>query len=599
MHKPDGPRDAFERKFEDKDRYPACPKPGHQGDGFKIEAYGFARRGPGGERKVEKFRCTSKVTTGTKTTKTTHFFTRDTQKVPAPEFARLVCPEHPEARVIRHGVHSRLGVARQEYKCYGPPVHRFSTVLPRARVPLDGDWQAADAVVNPHRGDLASARGHTSSAVLVAEGLQMLANGRSYAEVGEWAAQNRPRRIPKDERDALRVWEREAKRAENLGLPAPSRPEPTEKDPPKNPRANAWQSGADWCEVFSPLLFDTWVAEINEVPMLPGYRIVVLDDAPFYGGPKRVNGKGENQKQLFSVLVLTEYFRTSEASQRYQRRTRLIRAFPSHTAGAYKLMFDEIGYIPDVIIADGSKPLKSLLDGLHATPEGANVIWGPSPFHVVKQMRPVLKKMTDRGFVPGDLTYRMENWTFLNSPQEWERWWHDLDNRMDTQSVAVGVRPNTWRKTHYERVLKGLQWRAENPSSPGGTSGVESIITQQVKPFLGRRYKTFTNIERTNRLLDLLTLRMNGKMGDRAAITALLVADAEAEKGYAPRPRTITDPRGAKSLMDKSLVPEPFNIKAQKHAAARPYKKRARVKKTAPAKRSAPRPASKPKGASS
>lgn len=140
---------------------------------------------------------------------TVHYFTVLVEVEPPPRFAPVRCEAHHGSKVIRWGVGNKDGTRRQRYRCEpkdGSQAHTFTPTLPRRAVKLEPEWNEADAVRNPHRGPTASGRGQASTTELVAEGLQMISQGVSYAQVGRWARDKRPRRTRDPVVAATELW---------------------------------------------------------------------------------------------------------------------------------------------------------------------------------------------------------------------------------------------------------------------------------------------------------------------------------------------------------------------------------------------------------
>lgn len=484
-----------------------------------------------------------------------HTFSVCVDEEPLPKFAPVRCAEHSGSMVARWGTNNRAGARHQRYRCRPANTseeHTFTLTLPRAAVAHDPKWSTSDAVKNPHRGATASGRGQTATTETVAEGLQQLAMGNSYAQVGNWARSQRPMRLkhPKHEEEA---------EPKKKGRPSKKKPvvvaTSTATKRKKNLRTNYWQTGADWVEMFSPVLWNAWQEELSKepVPTLP--RVLVLDDIPFYAGAAP-SGRS-NSAMVFSALVATEYYQAAPDSSRYRQRVRLVRAYPTHNGDAYELLVLESGVVPDVIVSDSSTSILAMVARLKK--QNPNLVWVPSAFHVSKQLMKALGKMRwgtpARRFVPRDLLERLEDFSFLDSPEDWRKWWHDLDARCLAQGVPDDKLPTHWRGKYYEKIADALAYLVVHPGVPRGTGAVEASIRGQVKPFFEPRAAFFTNVERSNRLADLLTLRMNDRMDNRATIAAILRRDAESAGGYVPPARSITERKGAQLLRDPLVLP--------------------------------------------
>ncbi len=476
-----------------------------------------------------------------------HTFSVCVDEEPLPKFAPVKCVEHPGSRVMRKGTNNSKGTRHQRYLCRPAnedEEHRFTLPLPRTAVEQDPKWSTSDAVKNPHRGATASGRGQTATTETVAEGLQQLSMGNSYAQVGKWARSQRPMRVkhPKP------MEEPESKKKSSVVVKVAA----TKK---KNLRTNYWQTGADWVEMFSPVLWNAWQEELSKEPAPTLPRVLVLDDIPFYAGAAP-SGRS-NSAMVFSALVATEYYQAAPDSSRYRQRVRLVRAYPTHNGDAYELLVLESGVVPDVIVSDSSTSILAMVARLKK--QNPNLVWVPSAFHVSKQLMKALGKMRwgkpARHFVPGDLLESLEDFSFLNSPEDWRSWWHDLGARCLAQGVPADKFPTHWRGKYYDKIADALDYLVVHPGVPRGTGAVEASIRGQVKPFFEPRAAAFTNIERINRLADLLTLRMNDRMDNRAAIAATLRRDAESAGGYVPPARSITERKGAQLLRDPLVLP--------------------------------------------
>jgi hypothetical protein len=431
--------------------------------------------------------------------------------------------------VVRWGTNNKRGAKHQRYKCYpadGSKAHTFTQPLPRKQVAQDPNWTVADVVRNPHRGPLASGRGHEFTMKVVAEGLQMLGQGASYASVGRWAFDQKPQRR-------------------------------RSQQPKKRSGKHYWQTGASWAELYGPVLWDHWQHKVAasderaEASSLP--RVLVVDDVPVFGDATEDGGK-KRSAMLFSVLVATEYYPNATGTD-YDRRVRLIRAFPQHTIDAYELLVYDCGFLPDVVVSDSSHSIKGMVKRVRKL--NPDLVWVPSAFHVVEQLRRAMKKLTTKPptpFVPGNLLAQMEGMTFLTSERAWDEWWQDLDRRMNTQRIAATYRPDKWRRDYDAEMRNALRFTAVHRAVPRGTGALEAAIRNEVGPFFAGRAQRFTNIERLNRACDLLTLRLNKELDNRADIEKVLTAAALDGDGWMPPARQVNDPEGYRSLYSPDVL---------------------------------------------
>ncbi len=88
---------------------------------------------------------------------------------------------------------------------------------------------------------------------------------------------------------------------------------------------------------------------------------------------------------------------------------------------------------------------------------------------------------------------------------------------------------------------------------PRSTGALEATLFEVVKQSMTWRGPGFGNLERTNRLLDLMTLRANGSFDNLHAVTDALAADARNHEGFVPPVRVIADVRLNRSLHDDTI----------------------------------------------
>jgi hypothetical protein len=519
-------------RFASEGEVPPCPFDGHRGS--RVQAFGSRQRKDG--RWVSRFRCLAEGQT--------HLFSECFEEDPPPVFAAAKCPQGHRGRVVRWGTNNKRGAMHQRYKCYptdGSKAHTYTQPLPRKQVATDPNWTTSDLVRNPHRGDLASGRGHEFTMKVVAEGLQRLGQGESYASVGRWAAGQKP-------------------------------PRQRAQQPNKRSGKHFWQTGATWVELYGPVLWDHWQEAVAasdvraDASALP--RVLVVDDVPIFGDDTGEDGK-KKSAMLFSVLVAFEYFPSERDPRSYDGRVRLIRAFPRHNTDAYELLLYDCGFMPDVLISDSWHAIRTMVK--HVRAFNPDLVWRPSAFHVVQQLRRAMAKLATakpHAFVPGDLLVRMESMAFLANTQSWTQWWAELDRRMNAQAIPHTYRPNTWRKNYYDEMLNALAYAAIHPEVPKGTGALEANIRNEVGPFFAGRAHRFTNIERVNRACDLLTLRLNHQLHRTADIEKVLTAAALDGDGWMPAARQVNDPEGYRSLYREDVLHATL-IEARKQARKR------------------------------
>ena len=457
---------------------------------------------------------------------------------PAPPSPPEKCPTHPTSRVVRDGkTRGARGVERQRYRCFpknGDTPHRFTPALSRLVV-NHGDTCPTCATHRAiNQGDTNAARGHRFTAAIAAQALIQLSEGHSYGAVSVWAKAEMDRHSTHEELAAPLLGRAGARQ-----------------------RSRAWRLAADWVENFSPVLFEPWAAKRRqEITDLRARNMkdrpfvaLLLDDLPIFAK----SSQGMTQRQRFAVIAASETIVDQNTGERTTR-LRLLRAFADHSTEAYTLVLDELGYVPDLIIADGSKAISSAASALAERHPDQPFQLCLSAYHLRQQLTRQFARLTSKyGFQPGDLALRLENWSFIESDFSWQTWWADYERRLNAQGIPETARPNNWIRDTKPLVDAQMPLFDEFAVMPRSTGALESTIFRVVKPSLSGRALGFGNLERTNRLLDLMTLRANGELGSVASIVAKMNADARSHGGYVPPVRSIADVRMTRSLLDDTV----------------------------------------------
>ena len=478
------------------------------------------------------------------------------------------CPEHPDGHVVRDGRYgSSSAKRRQRYRCY-PDVsnrqdyHRFTPVLPRDHVHT-GEDQCDDCeeLRGTHRGDQAVSRRQSWSAQVVAEALRDLSRGATYAEV--------------------------SKRSREMTHRTRTRAGRTGRDGPKN----WWHIAADWTEVYGPVLWshveeelcrqaEVAVAERDELRAAgkdnPAPLAIVIDDKPV--AAKWVDAsRKRSSRDIFAVLSVAElswHSRGGEIDR--QHRLRLARAYATSDHIAWKLVFDELGYVPDYIITDADDSQLKAVREFYAGEAHPPVVI-PSMFHIRNGVELALFETagTFTQQVSGgirELHPELADHIALlsrrhlakTSAADWTQWWDDLEGALIARSLPV-ERVRLRRGRYEQEVAAILPTIAKLPHLPLSTGGVEVAIRQKIEPLLDNRGHAFANLERTNRLFDLVVCDAHGLFHDLPHVIGLLRADSAEHDGWSSPLRAVADPQPAdatawtgrySSLRDQLLVRE-------------------------------------------
>lgn len=480
------------------------------------------------------------------------------------------CPEHPAGRVVRDGLYGASSERpRQRYRCYPDgegDFHRFTPPLPREHV-HSGEEPCAqcEEFRGMHHGEPSISRKQSWSSRLVAETLRDLSRGTTYAD-----ASVRVRRV--------------TNRTRTRTMPGPPKYAYTGSRSAKN----AWHIAADWCETFSPVLWDRVEEQLRERAAAaqaeaagralageanPTPSMVVIDDIPIHARTVDADGSRVARRDYF-VLALAEVVWGAPAARLDRTLSlRLVRAYPSNDHHAWKLLFDELGYTPDFILADAGKGIVKAVREFYK----GSAVFIPSVYHAreavekglletagarnpsapkgVKELRPEIAE-----HMAGLRKKRLATLTV----EEWSRWWDDLEGILS--HLGVPIDKTRRRRRNYERpIAEVLPQLAAFPQLPISTGGLEATMRKRIDPILTNRAHAFANIERTNRLFDLVVCNENHLFDDMAKVIRLLRADSAEHDGWSTPLREIADPQPPKrpgrptpkrysSLRDQQLI---------------------------------------------
>jgi hypothetical protein len=522
------------------------------------------------------------------------------------------CPFHPTAHTWRAGPYGSGERARQRYGCAGgdgDPVHRFTPGLPRSHVGKDHRCPECDEFLPVHKGETGAARKHRWPLRVVVLALILLAGGKSYGKVSLWALEQIGVTTPdirRIKRDKPMDWPEplepehwdfaDAAPEEPAGLwdGAPDPDEPTtvgthvsfarRRRPPSVGAIRsrrAWRIAANWVEAFAPVIWDPLHTRLRDEALAERARldadraagrpldrpqVIVIDDVPVWGK----GGRTKRKDGGFHLLVVAEVVwvafevRKGVHEWRPDLRLRLVRALAKSNRQAWRLVFDELGYAPDFIVADAGTPIRSAVRA-HFDPATTHLV--PSLWHVRHAVHRALGMTSKRAVSDPDIVAAASGlsgaWVTDATEQAWRGWWRRLVDTVRSKGLPTdkieNVRANY--EDDYARVLPLL---AQFPGVSLSSGGIEEKIRNRVGDVLYRRTQ-FANIERTNHLMDLVVAYEHGEFRDQRKVAAALRADAEArldergQGGFAVTLRAIDDPQPVKgdrysSLRDPGLL---------------------------------------------
>ncbi|NMM23901.1 MAG: hypothetical protein HHJ11_10445 [Phycicoccus sp.] len=376
--------------------------------------------------------------------------------------------------------------------------------------------------------------------------------------------------------------------------PKPSQGDDDTKRKVKNARTaasnNVWHVAADWCEAFAPVVFGKVeerlrTATLAERERLDGLlaagkpldqpQVLLLDDIPVYGRSHARGGTSRRDEGFF-LLVAGEVVwgpAPPDPMTALDRslKLRVVRAMPKSNAPGWRLLFDELGYAPDFVVADAGTGIARAVQE-HFDP--ARTTFVPSLWHVGNAVRKGLAA-TRGAYVAGatgkelrpELADHLDRLgrTALRDTAAWTGWWEELEAlcvRLSLPRDKVRSR----RKNYEEPFITAIDRLRTFPQVPVSTGGLEKLMSKRVEPLLAMRRTGFANLERTNRLFDLVIAREHGAFDDLSAVVQVLRKDAEnavgihGKAGWAVPLRAIADPRPEdgrySSLRDATLIME-------------------------------------------
>lgn len=509
-----------------------CPVPEHAGSHVVSHA---RRETSSGVRQV--FRCTAAG-------HERHFFSVVAGSVPMPVWSPPpACPDHPGGYVVRDGRYARsTEKPRQRYRCYPDRDdrsvwHRFTPVLPRDHVHAGEDrCDACEELRGTHRGDTTISRRHSWAVGVVADGLRDLARGATYADVSVRA---------RDATERTRTRVTKQKQAT---------------------KRNYWHTAADWVETFSPVLWTHTEAKFRaELAAAVAARAeleafgapnptpiaIVIDDQPISAKALSVGRRRMGRPDWFVLVVAEILWDASSGDLHRRQRLRLVRGLPRNDHMAWKLVLDELGYTPDIVIADGDDSQLKAIRELW----GSATTWIPSLFHVRSNVALALLDTPgtwtkDTDTASKDLLPELDDHLALLSREtiteldagHWARWWNELEEIVVRVGAPLDKVANS-RRQHEAVVANALPTVAKYPQLPLSTGGLEVAIRQRIAPVLSGRAHVFGNLERTNRLFDLVVCNDDGLFDKMPTVIDLLRSDSVANDGWSTPLREVTDPQ--------------------------------------------------------
>lgn len=483
------------------------------------------------------------------------------------------CDEHPDGHVIRDGKYAKSTEReRQRYRCFPDLTnrkvfHSFTPSLPRDHVHTGKEsCEVCDELRGTHRGEQSASRRQSWSVRVVADALRDVAAGKSYAEVSKkaWKVTGRTRsRASRSATSSSPATSDVTQNDDPFAQPIDEAQAVTKVPTDADISRNRWHTAADWVEVYGPVLWDEVSrrvraegeaavqlrAEQLKAGRHPDPVVVIIDSIPVYSRPGRRQDE-KKSKALFSVLALTEVIWRKSGDEVVGRthRLRLVRAFPAPDHWSWKLLFAELGYTPDVIVSDyDSAQLKACREFFRDAPTTPLVI--PSLWHVRRNVENALLESKHTTYVSGqdggerlrpELADHLSQLSRAGLQGLTSEWWDQLFDKLLALHAPIDLVAS--RRRNYETLIEAALPLVERfPMVPLSTASVEEALRKRVGPLLENRGHAFRNLERTNRLFDLVVCAEYGLFHDMNEIVRLLRQDGANANGWSAPLREVSD----------------------------------------------------------
>jgi hypothetical protein len=276
-------------------------------------------------------------------------------------------------------------------------------------------------------------------------------------------------------------------------------------------------SVADWVEVFAPVLF----ARSAETRWP---RVIALDSLRFH--IRSLDARGR------PIPEATAAFQILGASGSGPTRGSglvALQAFPGASEGRAQPFWEEfllsLAGVPEQVVCDPDPDLVAAMES----------VWTSVPLtfhchsHLLRQLHDVLR---DEGIRPRDPLSSAAERAF-DGPGSWREF-------LESYRPRRLRRLERWIERHDERIT----WQLEHAKGVDTTTdALEQKLELLRERFFARR-GNLRNRERTNRLLMLVQLELNG-LADETSYARIIEEDLLLHGGRAGRRRAILDPGGA------------------------------------------------------
>jgi hypothetical protein len=495
------------------------------------------------------------------------------------------CVEHKKSKVVRNGTYGKW-LKRQRYRCTptSGTAHYFAQELPREKIEMASEkCSGCEEFLSVHKGSQASSRHSKWSMDSVVEALREVSLGVSYSRASQNVQDKTSRAI------AHSAGHEESWQVTGEIAGRQKRSWSSERG------KNSWRIAADLVEQYGPILFAAVINQIRareekqhlindqlkasgEIPSHP--VTFILDELPVY---LRFKGEGKDQLAWTIYVVAEIQWKPGKGSYeipRRETRLRLIRALPRAVSPeGWRLVLDELGVIPDVVISDFGTAVIGAIRTRYAK---QSVTLIPSLYHFSKAMQRTLIEVS--GQRKGPRGVRSANPIFTEhlslitrdelvamGVSGWGQWWDELEKLTLKEKLPLASIRNV-RNIYEADFGRAITSLIEQPYLPASNAGIEIKIRGLIKPLLEGRGQRYRNLARTNTLFDLLICQEHKLFNSSKTVAALIRTDNLAARGWATPQRSFNDRKNLaskgkgrfySSLLDTSRIGGPLTARSK------------------------------------
>lgn len=250
---------------------------------------------------------------------------------------------------------------------------------------------------------------------------------------------------------------------------------------------------ANWVDVFGPVV--TFAHGHGQWP-----ERMAVDSVGFRSGGAVARG--------FNIMVAVGY----EAPSYREPKVWLIRPFMHRDQDAWEEFFNLLGGIPRRIVADMDASIAGAVDACFPRANSRLPTYHWSDLHVRRALENTLWPL--QGQPTHDVFKRLERSLFSTS--EWDRFVHAVTHEDQTATpMPAAMR---WLGLFGAHIRDQAHNRDRGPYSTGA---VETINLKLATELIGERANRLGNRRRLFKLLDLMTVGLNGRANERAFAKAI------------------------------------------------------------------------------